>query len=211
MSQRHTIFYGQKLNGDLFPASISIATYGVGDEKHSIVVIKDLSDEMQYKSQANTDPLTKVVNRRAINRQLAAAVSRSNRQQTPLAVCIFDIDHFKSVNDKHGHLVGDDVLQRVAKAFSDAIRKTELVGRWGGEEFVSILEDTDKEDALHFADKLKEEVKRRSLGSDFPVAITLSAEGAVYCRDDTQDSLFNIADQALYHVKESGRECVVVI
>ncbi|MCG9721039.1 sensor domain-containing diguanylate cyclase [Shewanella sp. Isolate7] len=211
MSQRNTIFYGKKLNGDVFPASISIATYGVGDEKHSIVVIKDLSDEMQYKSQANTDPLTKVANRRAINRQLSAAVSRSNRQQTPLAVCIFDIDHFKSVNDKHGHLVGDDVLQRVAKIFSDAVRKTDFVGRWGGEEFVIILEDTDRDGALHFADKLREEVKRRSLESDFPVAITLSAGVSVYCRDDNKECLFNHADQALYRAKESGRDCVVVI
>ncbi|QYJ84021.1 sensor domain-containing diguanylate cyclase [Shewanella aegiceratis] len=211
MSQRNTIFYGKKLNGDVFPASISIATYGVGDEKHSIVVIKDLSDEMQYKSQANTDPLTKVANRRAINRQLAAAISRSNRQQTPLAVCIFDIDHFKAVNDKHGHLVGDDVLQRVAKIFSDAIRKTDFVGRWGGEEFVIILEDTDKEGAKHFADKLRQEVKRRSQGIDFPVAITLSAGVSVYCQDDKQDCLFNHADQALYRAKESGRDCVVVI
>ncbi len=211
MSQRNTIFYGKKLNGDVFPASISIATYGVGGEKHSIVVIKDLSDEMQYKSQANTDPLTKVANRRAINHQLAAAISRSNRQQTSLAVCIFDIDHFKAVNDKHGHLVGDDVLQRVAKIFKEAIRKTDFVGRWGGEEFVIILEDTDSEGATSFADKLRQDIKHRSQESDFPVAITVSAGVSLYRWDDDQDRLFNDADQALYRAKENGRDCVVVI
>lgn len=210
MSQRNKVFYGKKLNGDVFPANISIATHAQGGEKHSIVIINDLSEEVQYKYEASTDPLTKLANRRAINAQLDLALARFKRQHTPLSICLFDIDHFKVVNDKYGHLVGDEILQKVAEVLTLHVRQTDLLGRWGGEEFVVILEDTNEQGALNFAEKVRNEIKQRSQQDDFSTSITVSVGVALCDKHDSAESLFASADKAMYESKEKGRDCVSI-
>lgn len=210
MSQRNRTFYGKKLNGDIFPANISIATHALGGEKHSIVIINDLSEEVQYKYEARTDPLTGLANRRTINDQLDQALARFKRQNTPLSVCLFDIDYFKAVNDKYGHLVGDEILQKVAEILTLHMRQTDFLGRWGGEEFVVILEDTHKQGAVKFAEKVRSEIKQRSQHADFPTAITVSVGIALCNESDNADSLFASADAAMYESKEKGRDRVSV-
>lgn len=210
MSQRNKTFYGKKLNGDIFPAHISIATHTQGGKKHSIVVMDDLSEETQYKYEACTDTLTGLANRRAINEQLDQALARFRRQHSPLSVCLFDIDHFKVVNDQYGHLVGDEILQKMAEVLTLHVRQTDLLGRWGGEEFIVVLEDTDEHGAVSFAEKVRSEISLRSQQADFPCSITVSV-GVTFCHDgDNADSLFASADKALYESKTKGRDCVSV-
>ena len=211
MQQRDMLFQGRKLNGEVFPASISVASHSVGGEKHNVVVVHDLSEEHQYKNQANTDFLTNLANRRSINAELSLALDRFKRQKSPLAICIFDIDYFKRVNDEFGHLTGDEVIRKVADILESCRRKTDFLGRWGGEEFVVILENTDKVGAINFAEKIRENVKQQSRQSDFPMPITISVGGVLCGEDDTVVSVFNRADQALYQSKEGGRDCVTIL
>ncbi|WP_434339649.1 diguanylate cyclase domain-containing protein [Motilimonas cestriensis] len=211
MSQRNAIFHGKKLSGDLFPAKIAIATYSIDNKKHSIVIINDLTEELKHKSDATTDPLTKLANRRAINQRLIQALAQEKRHHIALSICLFDIDHFKSVNDQHGHLAGDEVLQQVARVMQENIREVDFIGRWGGEEFIAILTGTGKQGALEFAEKIRNEIKVQSQTKRFPVAITISA-GVTLC-DGNQDikTALNNADKALYRSKHNGRNCVSIV
>lgn len=207
-TQRDIDFQGMKLNGEIFPARIAIAAYRVAKQKHSIVVVNDLTQERQALTEAATDPLTQLANRRAINQQLTASLAKVKRHGTALSICLFDIDHFKRINDKHGHLVGDEVLQQVANVMQDNAREVDFIGRWGGEEFIAILEGTNKQGALDFAEKIRTQIRAQSQTDRFPAAITVSAGVAQCIIEMEPNSLLAHADEALYCSKHKGRDCV---
>jgi diguanylate cyclase (GGDEF)-like protein len=158
-----------------------------------------------------TDELTGVLNRATVMAQLQSALDTARRTGQPLCVIMADLDFFKSVNDQHGHLVGDEVLRGVASRIKAAVRDFDFVGRFGGEEFLLVLENT----SLHTARQVAERVRRRV--GDGPlhcrvaeVAMTIS-QGLTQARPgDGPDGLIDRADQALYRAKQSGRDCVVV-
>jgi diguanylate cyclase (GGDEF)-like protein len=159
------------------------------------------------------DPLTRVYNRRYLTQYLAAELAFAQRHHTDLSVILFDIDHFKRVNDESGHLVGDRVLARVAQVARAQCRTEDVVARYGGEEFVIVLRQTPVEGALALAERIRRVVAETSMvaGSEPPVRVSLSAGCAsLDCvSGESTDALIRMADRRLYRAKEGGRNRVV--
>ena len=152
-----------------------------------------------------TDELTGLNNRRELLRCYAGAVERAIRADGPLTVLMIDIDHFKSINDEHGHVEGDRILRELGRMFLKEGRVSDIIGRYGGEEFVFVLEDTDEQKARHAAKRIHRMVARIDPASVIP-GITVSIGGAIARDPDAEscNSLLEGADQALYHAKEAG-------
>ena len=154
------------------------------------------------------DPLTGLANRRFILTQLAGAVSAARRHERPLSVAVIDIDHFKAVNDAHGHAAGDRVLAAVAAAMRGHLRAEDQLGRLGGEEFLALLPDADARAAATAAEKLRSEIAALAVDHDgHDVAVTISAGWAAW-DGEPPDELLRRADDALYVAKRAGRDRV---
>ena len=156
-----------------------------------------------------TDQLTDLFNRQKLGEVFANELQRTRRFGQPFSVILLDIDHFKQVNDEHGHLTGDKVLVALARLMSSMTRETDVVGRWGGEEFLTICPHTDQAGALILAEKIREAIA----AFDFPVVHHVTASlGVSSCRpDDDVDRLIARADAALYQAKREGRNRVVCV
>ncbi len=163
------------------------------------------------KSQLLRDSLTGVYNRLAYEERIAVEASRYKRLQSPLTLAMWDIDHFKNVNDTYGHDVGDRVLKLFANVIQERIRNTDMFARIGGEEFVLLMPDTPIDKALAFNNKLRETL----LSCNFKyqgeqITVTASVGLAEFTADDTKQIVLKRADQALYQSKHSGRNrCTV--
>jgi diguanylate cyclase (GGDEF)-like protein len=162
---------------------------------------------------ASTDVLTSVSNRRAIDAALRRDIARADRDKAPLSVVLIDIDHFKTVNDTWGHLTGDAVLTFIGQLLSRTLRTSDVAGRWGGEEFLCILPNTDATGAIVVAERLRAELQKCAVsGPSGPVQVTASFGIAMVkgpeCRSSLED-LLKRADTALYAAKEQGRNRVV--
>ena len=169
-------------------------------EKDTLDFLEDLS---------LNDELTGIANRRRINSLLEIDYDKAKRYNTPFSIILFDIDHFKKVNDTYGHLAGDEVLKTLAKQINQSIRKTEMVGRWGGEEFILILSETRIDSAYIVAEKIRKTISKtqfKSIKGD----LTCSFGIAEYQEGITIDELVDNADKALYQAKAHGRNTVVV-
>jgi two-component system cell cycle response regulator len=164
---------------------------------------------------ASTDQLTRLLNRQACLQVLATEIERANRYERPLAVALIDIDHFKRVNDTHGHAVGDDVLRHVAGLLTSSVRGVDSLGRYGGEEFLLAMPETDLDGGLASAENLRRIVGRTPLvietpGGDLEIKVTISVgvAGSGGRRNVDIDALLREADGALYGAKELGRDQV---
>jgi two-component system cell cycle response regulator len=162
---------------------------------------------------AITDQLTGLHNRRYMSRHLDTLVANARRNGRPLAFVIMDIDFFKQVNDTHGHDIGDEVLREFAERIAANVRGIDLACRYGGEEFVVAMPDTDIAFATHIAERLRQSIETTPITiSRAPnsLNITISIGIARYeGGDDTGEKLLHRADQALYQAKRSGRNRVV--
>lgn len=161
---------------------------------------------------AQTDALTILFNRRAIIRELQKEVQRSERYGSKLSVSILDVDHFKSINDTYGHAIGDEVLRQVAHQLREGVREPDIVGRYGGEEFIIVLPNSDSIAAGEQADRICKHMSSTTLQvKEHVVQVTLSI-GIAQMRhgEDTWDILLNRADNAMYAAKDKGRSCWVV-
>jgi diguanylate cyclase (GGDEF)-like protein len=164
------------------------------------------------------DAKTGLLNAVTWQREAAVQVTRAVRTHTPLAVAMLDLDHFKVVNDTHGHLTGDLALAAVADALRSGLRDYDVAGRFGGEEFAILLPQTDHGEAIHIAERLREQVAaltipvRGDSAEGHPLRLTVSIGIAALngSRRDLDD-LLAAADHALYQAKESGRNMVCVV
>jgi len=154
------------------------------------------------------DVLTFLPNRRMIIRELQDEVLRAQRYQTQFSISLVDVDHFKNVNDTYGHLVGDDVLRQVGSKLKEQIRHPDLAGRYGGEEFLILLPNSDSNAAAKQAARLCREMRENVVKShNHSVQVTISIGIAEYENGvDTWESLLNRADIALYEAKRDGRD-----
>jgi len=164
-------------------------------------MIRQQTNHLMTFTEVRTDPLTGVCNRRGLDDALATHFAMLDRYEVRFSVVILDLDHFKQINDQRGHLEGDRLLRQVARLLDDSARQTDVVVRYGGEEFVVVLPETDLEGAAIFADRFRAKVETE-------IGITVSGGVASAVDGDTPDSLLERADAALYAAKSAGRNCV---
>jgi diguanylate cyclase (GGDEF)-like protein len=157
--------------------------------------------------QALTDDLTDLSNRRAGEQAIARETARSRRTGRPLSFVLFDVDHFKMVNDTHGHATGDRVLREVARYLSAFLRRGDIAVRWGGEEFLVILADESRQAASQFAERVRKAIELLRVENVGP--ITISAGVSELAEGEDADSALHRADENLYEAKRSGRNRVV--
>ncbi|WP_197475542.1 GGDEF domain-containing protein, partial [Oleiphilus sp. HI0043] len=156
------------------------------------------------------DELTGCGNKRALDASLHREAELATRHNTPLSVLMLDIDHFKHVNDTYGHLAGDSVLRDLAATIKKCARGSDLCFRYGGEEFVLILDDTDANQALKIADRIRQSVEQHTyLYKGKIIPVTISAGTSTFIQSETLDSLKERADKALYSAKLNGRNQAV--
>jgi diguanylate cyclase (GGDEF)-like protein len=172
--------------------------------------LRELSERLQGLSA--TDALTEIANRRTFDDRLAVEVARANRYGTPLALVMIDLDHFKELNDRFGHLAGDEVLKRVAALVDREKRLGDVVARFGGEEFAAILPHTEARAAVIWAERVRQMIAATEVRSEagaLNVTASFGVSGAAADREEPS-TLIEGADQALYEAKHRGRNRVVV-
>ena len=168
------------------------------------------ADKEELEKLANVDALTGLPNRRAILHRLDEQIKHAKRYSEELGLLMLDIDHFKKVNDLYGHLIGDDVLEEVAKLVRQNIRDVDTAGRYGGEEFIIVLPKAGVSSALAVAERIRKVIEaaemKDSEGNEF--SVTVSQGLSVYKRGEDEHSLLSRADDTLYRAKENGRNRV---
>lgn len=180
--------------------------------QHAAITLANARMFVKVETLATTDPLTGLSNRRRFDELLNEAIARAERFSRKLTILMVDADHFKKVNDTYGHGVGDQVLQRIAGVLTAEARRTDVVGRYGGEEFIVLLDETDVPGALQVAERIRQRIADEVVRGDFgELSVTVSmglATLPVHAAEKLE--LLACADQALYDAKESGRNRVQV-
>jgi len=157
---------------------------------------------------ARTDALTGLANRMHIGERLAEEFARFKRSKVPYSVLMLDVDFFKRINDTYGHAIGDDVLKHVASVLAATVRKTDFVGRHGGEEFLSILPMTDSTAAMMVAEKIRRTIESTSIASVGNLTVSIGVQ-EVQENDIDEDVAVTRADECMYKAKETGRNKVI--
>ncbi|TCK17110.1 diguanylate cyclase (GGDEF)-like protein [Thiogranum longum] len=166
-------------------------------------------EQSLLRTQLQQDALTGVSSRTSLLDALEAAISRSTKTGQPLCIIMADLDHFKAVNDRYGHMVGDKVLTEVGARIRAALREFDLVGRYGGEEFVIVLENTSRHTALQVAERIRQRIAGQPIKTgSHQLDITISQGLALRVEGDDSQSLLQRADDAMYKAKRAGRNCV---
>jgi diguanylate cyclase (GGDEF)-like protein/PAS domain S-box-containing protein len=203
----------QRKNGSEYIAEIRLQKLDLDGKKQFVVIAQDTTEQIQLedklKKLAMTDSLTGIHNRYSINQELDIEIERAKRYGNTFACVMLDIDHFKSVNDTYGHDIGDDVLREFTTIISKHIRQSDRLGRWGGEEFILLLPELNKDQAVHFTQKLRKTIANHSFQD--VSQITVSCGVTIFDQDDTKKSLLKKADVTLYQAKNKGRNKVIFI
>ena len=174
----------------------------------------DITRRKEYETQlaqlAHIDPLTGLSNRRKLSEHLKQESERAKRHGSCFSLAMLDVDHFKRFNDTHGHELGDRVLAELARAMEDCLREYDLCGRWGGEEFLLILPNTDLTEALAVANRVQASIRQRHiLHEGVALAITASIGLTEYRVGESYSDTLRRADRALLKAKRSGRDRVL--
>ena len=183
----------------------SIVEQRTADLEHRNEALQMASEKMAL--MAHSDSLTGLPNRRAGVKEIKAFIQRFSVQYQPLSIALGDIDLFKQVNDTYGHQAGDDVLCMVADVLSGALRPHDRVYRWGGEEFLIALPDTEMDIALEVCERLRQTLAQQQVSEVGHVSVSIGL--SAFEVGDSMDSVVNRADKALYEAKRHGRNQVV--
>lgn len=213
-------FPGQMVRKDGRVIDISISSRALYDDSGAFAgvegVYRDVTQrkmlERELQRLATTDPLTNIANRRSFLEQAEQIFKSSQRYHTSFTMMMLDLDFFKAINDKYGHLGGDSVLARFASTVGQELRDSDLFGRLGGEEFCVLLQQVDKDEALIVAERIRERIQslmfKDSSGESFPLTVSIGVTSYVD-GDERLAKLLERADKALYQAKNSGRNKVV--
>jgi len=203
ISQRTRQIFGLRKDGSEFAASAFVIRTNVGAFNQGYAAVLRL---------AATDPLTGAFNRREFTSLADQESQRANRYNHPLSIMMLDLDHFKKLNDTYGHAAGDKALQRFTTLCCNALRTVDVFGRWGGEEFVTLLPETDVEGAVVIAERLRKLVSQNILVyNDQKISLTASIGIAQYRSGEvTVEGPLSRADSAVYDAKKAGRNRISV-
>ncbi len=216
MGRRNRQIYGRRKDGNEFVASAQIMRLGDKDARYYAALLRDISESKKTEEEllrlAATDPLTGALNRREFTVLAEREALRSNRYHHPLSLMMLDLDYFKRLNDTYGHSAGDKVLQRFTTLCVNALRNVDIFGRWGGEEFVALLPETDIDGAAVIAERLRKIVAESVLNyHDQKITFTVSVGVAQYKDSESAiDGPLSRADSAVYDAKKAGRNRISV-
>ena len=205
----------KRKDGSHFPAEVSASAFSLDGQWYAAGSVRDITEHKQneeaLKRLANTDGLTGVLNRRRFMELARQEVARSRRYGGPLSLIMLDVDHFKAVNDTHGHEVGDEVLVSLSKVCRKVLRQVDLFGRVGGEEFMALLPETDLAAAAKVAERLRLELARHPVSGSHPqLRVTISLGVSQLVPDMRLSDLMRTADDAMYRAKQNGRNRVEI-
>ena len=216
MGNRKGFILGQTRAGHEISLGATILNVIDSREPLMVAILRDLTERLEHQSElqrlANTDPLSGALNRRAFRDVAETEIHNSRLRNHPTALILFDIDHFKGVNDQHGHHTGDRVICEFTDLLRTSLRAHDILGRWGGEEFIVLLPSASLDQAISVSERIRRAVENAafSLGSDIDLRLTASA-GVTHAREsETLDGFIRRADLALYAAKENGRNRVFV-
>lgn len=208
-------WWHQRTDSEVFCAEVSLNTFKIKDESYIVAFVRDISQrklmEQLLEKQAHIDALTGLNSRGYFLELLEAEIKRAQRYNSPLSVAMLDLDHFKAINDNHGHHVGDIVLKTFAQVAQETLRDIDVIGRVGGEEFVILFPETAIEQALEVAERLRKAVASTpvQIKSEVSTHFTVSIGLATLDNTDIKPNKILIrADHALYQAKDSGRNKV---
>lgn len=208
-------FVNRRRDGSLLhlEQTINPVTDVDGQVTYYVAIGKDVTERVRMEDEirrlAHTDWLTGLANRLSIGDTLEAEVERSRRYARPLALIMFDIDHFKAFNDDYGHETGDEVLKQLARTVRGVLREADTPGRWGGEEFVVVVPETSGEGGRALAEKLRQAVATMEIPC--PGSVTASFGVTEMQTGDTPKTLARRVDEAMYQAKEAGRNRIVLL
>jgi len=217
---RHYISYNLSFNKENLGELFFIRRYRFEEkesemiEKFIIALLSPIYNAYKFyevSQLAQTDPLTGALNRMGLDKNFTREIELAHRNKTELSVLLFDIDHFKLINDYYGHHTGDLVLQEMTKQINQCIRTTDVFARFGGEEFIVLLNNTSRSGALLLAERIRQQIETTDLeieGNKIRYTTSIGVT-SLQTRDD-RDSLFKRADSALYQAKNNGRNRVVL-
>ena len=199
---------------------VNVRATPIRDDKGNVIgaveVFRNATDEVNRRSRmkeleniAFIDPLTGVANRRFLMTSLKGRLDEYNRYGWKFGILFLDIDHFKAVNDTHGHDIGDELLKMVAATLSNNARPFDLVGRYGGEEFIVIVANVEENQLVAVAERFRFLVQTSGLRKPLNLSVTVSIGVAEIEKDDSVDELIKRADLRLYRAKKSGRNRVI--
>jgi len=197
-----------RLSDSMYVMSKSIQDYQQNLEQKIEERTKELEEKnTQLEKLSVTDRLTEVFNRMKLDSVLEGEINRANRYKNPLSLIILDIDHFKRVNDTHGHQTGDSVLVEFADILRKTVRNTDTVGRWGGEEFLVICPETGLKGAISLAESIREKIEAHNFTT--VGRVTASIGVSAYSEGDREKDMIGRADACLYQAKAEGRNRVI--
>lgn len=224
-----TLLDGQRREADVFlrhklghrvPVSVRVApiTDRSGQVVGAVEVFNDVSARKrverrvhELESMAFRDTLTRLPNRRYIELKVKQAFEEMQQFGRHFGLLMFDVDHFKQVNDRHGHGSGDGVLKVISETMSKSLRENDIVGRWGGEEFLAVLFDVDAGLLRHLAERCRTLVAESEVSSgDSRISVTVSVGATIVSREDSIESAIKRADQLMYASKSGGRNKITV-
>lgn len=215
MGDRHSHVIGLRADGTEIRLGASIAAIRPGEGLFMVAIVRDISERLELQDKlaqaASTDPLTGALNRRAFLATVQNEWLRTARYGSGFSVLLFDLDHFKKVNDTHGHDTGDSVLCRFSDLVRASLREVDVFARWGGEEFIAALPHTPLEVAVATAERIRKTVAEQRFaaadGADFSVTVSIGVSG-ISAKEPPLDEVIKLADGALYEAKHGGRNRV---
>ncbi len=191
------------------PAGKIIGAVQIFSDNLSNVELKQLIEDLRQ--QSLLDPLTQILNRRGISNNLSLRLKEMQRYKWPIGILFIDIDYFKAVNDQYGHDTGDEVLKMVADTLSVNTRSFDLIGRWGGEEFITIILNVNRKTLQSIAERYRLLVERSKLVKETgAINVTVSVGATLSRSDDTVDTIISRADNLMYRCKTAGRNRVCI-
>ena len=207
-------------HADGYRVPVLVRTAPMYDDKHKIIgaveVFSNNQSLLHMKERVNElekdvfrDALTEVGNRKLLELKIGTALHEYHQQHIPFGLLFLDVDRFKSINDTYGHHEGDRVLRTVAATLTEHLRNTDVCGRWGGEEFVVLLQNVNAGSLAQIAEKLRAMIANSGITiNTVKIPITVSMGGVLARETDTLDSLIERADGLMYQSKQNGRNCV---